>query len=184
MTVAETQEIESPGNASQSRPSANYKLTLLTGSSWSLLYTLLHYGGHSPSSLKGVVFFGESYYAFAAAVVCPLLFLLSFIVVSTIKVSCRLSHYPFALCWNRLHRAYVGPLLVCLVLPEISVYLTKGFVGLNTFAPYFGGLAASVIAVSVYRAARAFAEVSVGRALCATTLSAVLQGLPAGALLR
>ena len=160
-----------------------WALPLLTGVSWSLFYTLLHVGNHAPSSLKGVIYLGQSYYAFGAAIVSPLVFLLTFIVVTTVRFTAQLGEVSTIHCWNQIQKPYLLPLLMVLILPEMLTYLFFGFEGVNKVAPYLGGAAALIISFGVYRVTKRLGANTV-RAFLATFLAAILQALPAGALLR
>ena len=176
-------DTETEPSAGQRSPPANNSLPLLVGASWSLLYTLLHFYGHSPSSLKGVFYFGTSYYAFGAAVVGPLTFILTLIVVATVRQCGRITHYSFVYCWNQVQRPYLMPLLVFLIVPEIVIFMLSGFNGLGAATPYLGFATVLSISIGVYRAARKLG-IRPGRAFLTTGLAAILQAIPAGALLR
>ena len=134
---------------------------------------------------RGLIIGPRGFYGACSIYIGPLVFILTGIVcVTSRQVMVRSQPLGLGVYWGSVGSAYVGPILVCLVLPEWISYGVGGFALLKLAAPFCGALTILAIFSLVFRALKRLHSNDLRRVLMATCLAAFAQGIPASLLIR
>lgn len=134
---------------------------------------------------RGLIIGPRGFYGACSIYIGPLVFILTGIVcVTSRQVMARSQPLGLGVYWGSVGPAYIGPVLICLVLPEWVSYGVGGFALLKLVTPFCGALTILTIFTLVFRALKRLHFNDLRRALAATCLAAIAQGIPASLLIR
>ncbi len=160
-------------------------LSLVIGALYSIYYVLLAAGDHQPSSTRWLFVPPSQFYWAASAYITPLIPVLTYIATETSRrIMGGNKGHGSGVHWAQLGPAYLAPLLVFYLIPEVIIYTVFGFDSLAASIRILGALFAFTVFVRFIQIlARLYPGQRI-RIIIATLLAALAQSLPAVILIR